>query len=282
MRPATRRILSAGLALVLVACAAVLFHYVPFDAPSYAAWGGIATALVGVASLVKPLRFLAIRSRVRGLQVLLAGVLLAGGAVLWPVPSLRSHGPHKRLDDFMPMYQLSEYHEGRVRAPLPVVLEAARAVSLADMPVAVFLMRLRAMAGGKFRGGGMLDRPILDMMARPGSGFLALDLSDPGELLLGMVGKPWAGERPPRVSNADEFRAFRAPGQIRVAFDIRVTDLGDGTVRVSTETRSLGNDDAARREFARYWRIIYPGSAIIRRVWLDAMIARAEGRARAD
>ena len=41
------------------------------------------------------------------------------------------------------------------------------------------------------------------------------------------------------------------------------------------QTRTLGNDDEAQRVFARYWRLIYPGSAIIRRVWLDAILSRA-------
>ena len=40
---------------------------------------------------------------------------------------------------------------------------------------------------------------------------------------------------------------------------------------------TLGNDAEARCLFSRYWRIIYPGSAIIRRVWLDAIVARALG-----
>jgi len=31
-----------------------------------------------------------------------------------------------------------------------------------------------------------------------------------------------------------------------------------------------------RRIFGRYWRIIYPGSAIIRRVWLDTLAEKAE------
>jgi len=30
-----------------------------------------------------------------------------------------------------------------------------------------------------------------------------------------------------------------------------------------------------RRVFAAYWRLSYPGSAIIRRVWLDGIAARA-------
>jgi len=32
---------------------------------------------------------------------------------------------------------------------------------------------------------------------------------------------------------------------------------------------------STRRRFAGYWRIIYPGSALIRRMWLRAVARRA-------
>ena len=111
-------------------------------------------------------------------------------------------------------------------------------------------------------------------MVQPGSGFLGLDLADPSELVLGMVGFVHAPK--PHLRTPEEFKAFTAPGGLRVAFNLRVVDEGGGVVRVSTETRSFGNDEGARRAFARYWRLIYPGSSIIRRVWLDAIVARAE------
>jgi hypothetical protein len=44
---------------------------------------------------------------------------------------------------------------------------------------------------------------------------------------------------------------------------------------VSTETRVFANSASARRRFARYWRVIYPGSALIRRMWLRAVEKRA-------
>jgi uncharacterized SAM-binding protein YcdF (DUF218 family) len=51
-------------------------------------------------------------------------------------------------------------------------------------------------------------------------------------------------------------------------------DGPDGSV-VSTETRVFATSPAARRRFAAYWRVIYPGSAIIRRMWLRAIRRRA-------
>lgn len=49
--------------------------------------------------------------------------------------------------------------------------------------------------------------------------------------------------------------------------------IGDGVNAslVSTETRVFANDASSRRRFAAYWRVIYPGSAIIRRMWLRAV-----------
>ena len=108
------------------------------------------------------------------------------------------------------------------------------------------------------------------------TGFLPLDGSDPSDRVYGMVGTPWKGAAPPPVHTAEAFLAYREPGAVRVAFDFRLVEEPGGWVRLSTETRALGTDPAARRAFARYWRLVYPGSAIIRRVWLDSIVARAE------
>jgi len=51
---------------------------------------------------------------------------------------------------------------------------------------------------------------------------------------------------------------------------------GRGGSLLSTETRVFATDAVARRRFAVYWRVIYPGSALIRRMWLRAIRLRAE------
>jgi hypothetical protein len=38
----------------------------------------------------------------------------------------------------------------------------------------------------------------------------------------------------------------------------------------------FATDPASCRRFAVYWRVIYPGSALIRRMWLRAIRLRAE------
>jgi hypothetical protein len=42
------------------------------------------------------------------------------------------------------------------------------------------------------------------------------------------------------------------------------------------ETRIHATDPASPRRFARYWRMIRPGSGLIRRSWLHAAKGRAE------
>jgi hypothetical protein len=55
-----------------------------------------------------------------------------------------------------------------------------------------------------------------------------------------------------------------------------VASDGRGGSNVSTETRVHASTPRGRRYFAVYWRIIHPGSDIIRRMWLRAVRKRAE------
>ena len=60
--------LFVAVVLLAVAGAAVALHYVPFDAPSFAVWTGIALAAASFVCVLKPPRFLGVHSRlpVRG------------------------------------------------------------------------------------------------------------------------------------------------------------------------------------------------------------------------
>jgi hypothetical protein len=274
MKPILRAVL---LVAVLASLLLAAHHYVPFQPLVAVVYAGLVTALAGLVSVVRPVRLLGIRTRRAG-----AGVLLAGGAVAiaglsWPAPTLHAAAGHQRIDDFLPAYEFYEVHETEVAATPEQVGRAVREVSFADMPVAVALMRVRAMAAGHFSAPPISRIPLLEIFARPGSNFLPLDASCPGEYVGGMAGRPWAARaRPSGVKTPAQFLAFQAPGNVKVAFNMRWSPAGAGRTRVTTETRIKAIDDEARRTFARYWRVIYPGSAIIRRVWLDAIVARAE------
>jgi hypothetical protein len=99
---------------------------------------------------------------------------------------------------------------------------------------------------------------------------------EPDGVVVGGVLSPWrvrGGHR--AIASGDELRAFAEPGWVRVATAFTVAPEGDGC-RVRTETRIAATDDAARRRFGRYWRLIGPFSSITRREMLAAIRRRAE------
>lgn len=101
---------------------------------------------------------------------------------------------------------------------------------------------------------------------------------EPGrEVAVGGIGQMWrlAGGVTPTLQNASEFLAFGEPGYAKVATNFSALPSGDAT-ELRTETRVLTTDPASRRAFGRYWRIIRPGSGLIRRSWLRAARRKAE------
>ena len=135
--------------------------------------------------------------------------------------------------------------------------------------------RLTILAPGSDRSAGAT--PLLDLFTR--SGFLVLAEEPDCELVLGAVDRYWmsaVGGARPRIEDARGFSMFNGPDYAKVAFNLRVTDQGGGWCRVTSETRIVATVPAAGRKFAAYWRLIYPGSAIIRRSLLDAVKRRAE------
>jgi hypothetical protein len=79
------------------------------------------------------------------------------------------------------------------------------------------------------------------------------------------------------VSTAREFGSFDRAGHATAAVNFSVHPWHvHQAVRLRTETRVHIADPGARRQFARYWRVISPGSALIRRQWLLSIKRHAE------
>lgn len=278
MDPITRRrTLSVLLLCVLAAALLCLFDYfAPLEFTSVVVYTGITLALAGTVSLVRPLRFLLIATRRIAGVVLAAGLVLVAAGLEWPAQRQRVAQPSCRLDEFLPEYDFYERHEVAVHASPDTTLAALRKVTFDDIGGADALMRIRAAAGGHFRGrvaGG--NKPMLDTMSGPGSAFFPL-AADGREIVMCMAGRPWSSGPGPRMRSAADFAAFSAPRSVRIAFNLVVEESKPGWSRVTTETRVLATDDASRRIMARYWRLIYPGSGMIRRMWLNAIRDRAE------
>ncbi len=82
--------------------------------------------------------------------------------------------------------------------------------------------------------------------------------------------------RPLQLHTLQEFADYREQGAVKMAFNFRAEDAGDGWSTVTTETRVLATDDLTRRGMGRYWRLIVPGSGLLRFQWLDGIKKRAE------
>jgi hypothetical protein len=172
------------------------------------------------------------------------------------------------IDDTLPTWHWRSAHATRVAAVPERADAAIRAFGAPDLPLTGALMRIRGLGRRVFD-----DRPLLQSMARIG---MVVLVDEPGTVVLGGALSPWrlrGGHL--AMDSLDAFRAFATPGWVRVAAAFTVVPDGPAS-RVGTETRVEATNDAARRRFGRYWRLVGPFSAGTRREMLSAIRRRAE------
>ncbi|MEZ4394545.1 MAG: hypothetical protein R3A48_26020 [Polyangiales bacterium] len=97
-------------------------------------------------------------------------------------------------------------------------------------------------------------------------GFQVL-LEEPGrEVAVGAIGQVWHVEIPfVHVAGADEFAAYSAGSQVKVAWSLRVIPLGERRARLEVEVRVDATDEDAWTAFKRYFLANRPRSRFIRR-----------------
>ncbi len=176
------------------------------------------------------------------------------------------------LDDFLPSYDVHEVHSIGTSASPAAAMEAIRALTPLEVPVLVGLMAIRSVPTVLRGRRPSVRGRLLDGFRR--GGFVDLHES-PDELVFGGVGRFWQPSGGLRRIDAADFCAFAEPGFAKAAFNFQVERI-DGRTIVRTETRIATTDEHARRRFGRYWRVIHPGSALIRIAWLRAIRRRAE------
>lgn len=266
------KVLAWTLLAAVAVTAVLLFNYwAAYQPLATLAYAGIVLALCGLANLVLPFRFLGIGKRAVGALILAGGVALTVAALSWPASTIRVAQPRTRLDNIMPEYQFSERHSARIHARPEQVMEAVRQSTFGDMKSLVTLLKIRGAAlRTPVRETDWQDKRVLDAFSAPG--FL-LDGSE-REVVMFWAANVRAG-RLAEVRSPQEFVDYREPGAVKMAFNFNVEDAGAGWSTVSTETRVAALSDVGRG-FARYWRLIVPGSGLLRRQWLDGIKRRAE------
>jgi hypothetical protein len=190
------------------------------------------------------------------------------------------------IDDCLPLFDFNEVHRIVIQASPERIFRSIKDLSPSEWsPVVTWLFVLRSFPERLFGKGGVQfsgNRPLLDQMLE--SGFVMLAETPGRELVFGTlvpasIGQFWktSDGAPSKLSDAQEFAAFDRPDYAKVVANFLVGGgAGQDGIAVTTETRIHALSPATRKNFAVYWRVIGPGSALIRRLWLRAIKRRAE------
>jgi hypothetical protein len=237
---------------------------------------GLCVAIIGLVSLVKPIRLTGLRTRRHALTAAAGGVAVTLAGLALPARESRVARPRTLLDAQLPAWQFREFHRTAVHASPEQTYEAIGRVKADEISLFHALTWIRR--GGRRAPESILNagnrKPIIDVATE--NGFVRLAEDAPRELVIGTVVVAPPGARG-GLAPGELFRGPLPDGFAVAAMNFRVTPVAGGGSIVETETRVYASGASARRRFAAYWRTIYPGSALIRRMWLRAIRKRAEG-----
>lgn len=204
------------------------------------------------------------------------GLLIAAAALAWPVRTKQAPARLNTLDEWMPLWQFGERHTIQIAAPPEEVFAAIRAVTADEIFLFQTLTAIRRC--GRPGPADVLhppgQQPLLDVATQ--TTFVSLSDDPPRELVVGTVIVAPAETRAALEFTPELFRGPLPAGVALAAMNFLVSPAAGGGSTLSTETRVLAQGRSSVRRFAVYWRMIHPGSDIIRRSWLCAIRRRAE------
>jgi hypothetical protein len=195
-----------------------------------------------------------------------------------PRPSRNEADP--LLDQFIPAYEVVERHSLPVAAPSEVTLAAACEMDLMQSAIIRAIFKGREMFLGGHPDNVRHPRTLLAQAKEWGWAVLA-EIRD-HEIVLGAVTRPWVANPVFRPLPPAEFATFREPGYAKIAWTLRADAISATESVARTETRVATTDQASRTAFRRYWSLVSPGVALIRRISLRLVKAEAERRVRID
>jgi len=230
-------------------------------------YSGLAAVVFGGIAIVWPLRW-SRRSaqgsrarRRRALAVVCVGLASCAAALLWPTPVIRAAGVSSAIDEIMPAYQFIEHHETIVRASPAAVFAAIRPVTASDIRffrLLTWIRNPRIRSSRETILAAPAEKPLLEVALR--SGFTLVKEIPDREMVI----------------------RIRVAPSVTGVMNFLVRDEGDGRSRLTTETRVFADTERSLRGFTAYWRVIYPGSSLIRVEWLRAIKRRAEIQSSSD
>jgi hypothetical protein len=172
------------------------------------------------------------------------------------------------IEDWISAPIASERHERVVQVEPERAVELALGLPADGDRIVSALVRLRRMRRSRGSAGTMED-------FFRANGFIELE-REPREVIVG-IGAPARLQSRERIDDPDEWSGWDRPGWIKAAATFRAEPAGDGASNLITETQVDATDESARRRFRRYWFVVGPFSALIRRRWLSQIAGAAAG-----
>jgi hypothetical protein len=215
---------------------------------------------------------LRIAGKITGAGALAGAGFIASNWIRYGRP-VRNGKPDALLDRFMPAFDVREYHQTAVAAPATITYAAARDMDIFDSRLVRAIFRGREILMNA-NAPARQPQPLLQETLALGWGILA---EEPGrEIVVGAVTRPWEANVRFQSVPADEFAAFNEPGFVKIAWTLVAEPAGEAASEFRTETRVVTTDACARSRFRRYWAVMSPGIALIRRQSLGLVRADAE------
>ncbi len=237
---------------------------------------GLALILVGLLSLIRPIRLIGVRNRWIALVVLVAGAGVTLFGMTRPAPELYAQGTATKLDEFAPVFQFQEVHRIPVQATRARTFAAIKEVTSGEIPLyrSITWFRRGGVGGPESILNSPPGEPLLAVATR--TSFLVLADVPDREIVIGTVVLAPPGVRLAAGATPAAYKELIQGGFAKATMQFVVTDRPQGGCLLTTETRVFATDSVSKKRFGYYWRFIYPGSSVLRMMWLRAIKVRAE------
>jgi hypothetical protein len=169
------------------------------------------------------------------------------------------------IEHLQPEFDVESRHSIRISAPAERVYESARKLDLSSSPVVWALFRLRGLPGSALRLEGLQRL-----------GFRVIEELPPARFALGAIGRFWRLGGDLVEFEPEDFPDWSEPGYAKAAWSFEIREDPYGATFVQTVTRVHCTDDASRRRFRAYWRLVGPFSGLIRAQMLRTLRTASE------
>lgn len=169
------------------------------------------------------------------------------------------------LDDFLPTFDVESGHGITIQAPPRLVYDTARRLDLTSSRTIRLLFRMRGLPASALDADGLAKLRFKLLLEDPPQGFV-----------LGIIGQFWRVAGGLLDFDPTEFTTIDPSGYAKAIWSFDVISVDGVTSRLRTVTRVACTDAPSRRRFLRYWRLIGPFSALIRREALRVIRRDAE------